>query len=161
MAQSSVQCRTETEDLARARELVEFVMARWDVTPWTGLLADDVLLLLRLGSVVPRDFGGGMGVLALDTEVTGQHRAAGLLRQFYPELMRLLSITAKLVSGYDAVLAGTVVLPSTGENTDDQCFAMAVCMRFGSDGRVHRLALVPVDLDALGETIRDAIPGCV
>jgi hypothetical protein len=43
--------RLEAEDLARAKSMTQSIIGDWDLFTWNDLLANDVVLSLRLGSI--------------------------------------------------------------------------------------------------------------
>jgi hypothetical protein len=42
--------RMESDDLARAKDVVQTILQDWDFMSWNVLLADDVVLSLKLGA---------------------------------------------------------------------------------------------------------------
>jgi hypothetical protein len=93
----------EAEDLGRAREMVQMILRDWDWLTWNDLLADDVVLSLRLGAGNKAGaFGAAGGIL----QATGRDDPKSALKTIYSDLKNELSVTTEIVSGYDAVLLG-------------------------------------------------------
>jgi hypothetical protein len=61
--------RMESDDLAHAKDVVQMILQDWDFMSRNVLLADDVVLSLKLGAV--EDLGGVSG----DLQVSGREEA--------------------------------------------------------------------------------------
>ncbi len=74
MTATDVTRRMEAEDLAHGKELVQMILRDWDWMTWNELLADDVVLSLKLGE------GGGFGAVGGNLQVVGREDAKCALR---------------------------------------------------------------------------------
>ena len=73
--------QTEAEDLSRARELVQMILHDWDLMTWNELLAEDVVLLLNLGSIGTERLGE-LSVVDGRLQTIGLESATRTLRGF-------------------------------------------------------------------------------
>ena len=87
--------------------MVKTILRDWDWISWNELLADDVVLSLRMAPVVGDDLQTVDGVL----RVVGRDEAERLLKRIYPGIKSGLCIITEILSGYDAVLLGNITLP--------------------------------------------------
>ena len=94
----------ESEDLARAKDMVRSILGDWDWISWDELLAFDVVLSLRMAPVGGDDLQTVDGVL----RVVGREDAERLLRRIYPGIKSGLCIITEILSGYDAILLGSI-----------------------------------------------------
>ncbi|SHL68221.1 hypothetical protein [Bradyrhizobium lablabi] len=51
MATKDVEQELETEDLTQTKRMVEAILAGWELLTWNELLAEDIVLSLRLGTL--------------------------------------------------------------------------------------------------------------
>jgi hypothetical protein len=142
--------RMESDDLARAKDVVQTILQDWDFMSWNVLLADDVVLSLKLGAV--EDLGGVSGSL----QVSGREEAKRVLKSIYRDLKSRTSVTTQVVSGYDVALLGNLVIPTTKENEDDRSLPLALYMAFNPEGEIDKLTIATVDLQRLTEAVRIA-----
>src|SRR5262249_4426948 len=142
--------RMESDDLARAKDVVQTILQDWDFMSWNVLLADDVVLSLKLGAV--DDLGGVSGNL----QVSGREEAKRVLKSIYRDLKSRTSVTTQVVSGYDVALLGNLVIPTTKENEDDRSLPIALYMAFNHEGEIDKLTVAAVGLQPLTEAVRIA-----
>lgn len=148
--------RMEADELARAKNMVQMILQDWDFLAWNELLADDVVLSLKL-----REGGsnriGHLGGVGENLHIIGREDAKRVLKSIYPELKERTSVTTELISGYDVVLLGNLVLPTTEEDEDDRSLPIALYMVFNPEGVIEKLTIATVDLYPLVEAIRSAV----
>jgi hypothetical protein len=142
--------RMESDDLARAKSMVQTILQDWDLMSWNALLAPNVVLSLKLGAV--DDLGGVSGNL----RVSGREDAKRVLQSIYRDLKSRTSVTTQLVSGYDVALLGNLVIPTTKENEDDGSLPIALYIAFNPEGEVEKLTIAAVDLQPLTAAVRIA-----
>ncbi len=139
--------------LAHAKRMVETTLEGWDVFTWNELLADDVVLSLRLGTLDISRIGDLRGVGG-NLEVTGQKQAKEVLRSIYSDLRKDLSVITEVVSGYDVILLGTLVLQKPNE--DIESLPVGIYMSFNSQAKIQKMTIATVDLQELTDAIRNA-----
>ena len=85
-------------ELAHAKRMIETTLEGWDLLTWNELLADDVSLKLKLGTL---DVSGAGDLRAAggNLEVLGKKQAKEVLQSIYDDLRNGLSITTEVVSG--------------------------------------------------------------
>jgi len=158
MTTRDVKRQVEADDLVRARNMVDFILRDWNFMAWTGLLADDVVLSLKLGAIDLHEIAGFEIVLG-ELQVIGVGNAARVLDSFYDEIRRNLSITTKLISGYNVVMAGNLVMPTTKENATDNSYPISIYMKFSSEGQIANMTIAQVDLHPLANAVWSAAQG--
>jgi hypothetical protein len=70
----------EAEELAQARETVQKVLQDWHWMTWDQLLADDVVLLLRLEALTATRVGS-LGGVEGNLQVRGREKAKPVLKR--------------------------------------------------------------------------------
>jgi len=90
--------RMEAENLARAKNMVQMILQDWDFMSWNALLADDIVLSLKLGAV-GSDRVGGLGGVGGNVQVSGREDAKRVLKSIYRDLKNRTSVTTEVVSG--------------------------------------------------------------
>jgi hypothetical protein len=143
----------KAEGLAHAKRMVETTLEGWDLLSWNELLADDVVLSLKLGTLDINRIGDLRGASG-DLEVTGKSQAREVLKSIYGDLRRDLSITTEVVSGYDVILLGNLAVHKTNEDIDS--LPVGIYMIFNSQAKIRKLTIAIVDLQALTDAIRTA-----
>lgn len=147
--------RMEADDLARAKNMVQMILQDWDLMSWNVLLADDVVLSLKLGAA-GWDRLGDLGGVGGNLQVSGREDAKRVLKSIYRDLKNQTSVTTEVFSGYDVALLGNLVIPTTKENEDDRSLPITLYMAFNPDGKIQRLTITAVDLYPLTDAIRSA-----
>jgi hypothetical protein len=153
MSTADVDRQRAAEELAHAKRVVETTLEGWDLLRWNELLADDVRLSLRLGTLDVSRLGD-LRVASGNIQVLGRAQAKEVLQGIYGELRNGLSITTELVSGSDAIVFGNLAL-----RTDDgqiESLPMGIFMAFDARGRIHEMTIAAVDLRALTDALRSA-----
>jgi hypothetical protein len=153
MSTTDVDRQVKAEELAHAKRVIETTLEGWDLLSWNELLADDVVLSLKLGTLdVSRlgDFRAAGGNL----EVVGKKRATEVLQGIYDGLRERLSVTTEVVSGYDAIVLGNLAIRTSDGGVES--WPMGVFMAFDSRGRIHEMTIAAVDLQGLTDAIRSA-----
>jgi len=158
MTTTDVARQIEAEDLARARQMVQMVLREWDWMTWNELLADDVVLSIRLGGVGV-DRVGFFDTVGGNVKVTGREDAKRVLQSIYGDLRSGLSLTTEIVSGYDVALLGNLALRSTKETVGSSSLPVVLYMAFDDEGKIDKMTIAAVDLHPLTEAIRKAVHG--
>ena len=153
MTMIDVERQLKSEGLAHAKRMVETTLEGWDLLTWNELLADDIVLSLRLSTLDISRLGDLRGVGG-NIEVTGKNQAKDLLKSIYGDLRKDLSVTTEVVSGYDAILLGNLTLQKTSEAVES--LPVAIYMAFNSHAKIHKMTIAVVDLQALTDAIRNA-----
>ncbi|MGO9173536.1 MAG: hypothetical protein ACLP7P_16445 [Rhodomicrobium sp.] len=147
--------RMEAEDLADARETVQTILRDWDWLTWNELLADNVVLSLRLGAAGTNQ-AGRFGAVGGNLQVTGREEAKRLLHGIYGDLRSGLSVTTEIISGYDVTLLGTLAPRPMNENAEALFLPVVLYMAFGEDGKIEQMTIALADLNPLIEAVRAA-----
>jgi len=143
----------KAEGLAHAKRMVETTLEGWDLLSWNELLADDVVLSLKLEALDINRIGDLRGASG-DIEVTGKSQAREVMKSIYGDLRKDLSITTEVVSGYDVILLGNLAVHKTNEDTDS--LPVGIYMVFNSQAKIQKLTIAAVDLQRLTDAIRAA-----
>jgi hypothetical protein len=153
MSTIDVDRQLTAQELAHAKRVVETTLEGWELLTWNELLADDVVLTLRLGTL---DVGrlGDLRAASGNLDVFGKEQAKEVLQSVYGNLRTGLSVTTELVSGYDAILLGNLAIRTNDDGTDS--VPMGVFLAFDSRGRIREMTIAAVDLHALTDVIRKA-----
>jgi hypothetical protein len=155
MSTINVERQPEAEDLARRKRITEAVLEGWDQLTWNELLADDIVLSLRLGRLVISrisELRGCGGVF----QVIGQGQAKRLLKRVYSDLRNELSIKTEVIIGYHGILIGKLTVRKVGQ--DVEVFPVVIYMALNSERKIKSMTVSIVDLQPLPEAIRNA-PG--
>lgn len=155
MSTTDIGRRFEAEDLARARNMTQQILKDWDVTTWNDLLADDVVLSVRMGSI-DIDRVGDLAAVGGNMEVSGREDAKRLLESIYGDIKRGLCVTSEILSGYDVVLLGNLALEATEEGALSQSWPISIYMEFDAYGRITTMTIAAIDLQPLTDAIRSA-----
>lgn len=153
MTTTHLERQTESEDFVSERELVDFVMRHWRFMSWTELLSADVVLTLKPSTI--RAIAG----LRLENgmlRAEGRDEATRVLKTVYDDLRDNFVIATKLISGFDLVLGGNLVLKSGRENTDNRVVPLSVFITFVEEGKVARMSILELDLEPVVEALRNA-----
>ena len=144
--------RMEADELAQAKDLVQMILQDWDFMTWNQVLADDIVLSLKLGWI-GHDRLSRLGGVAGNLQVSGREDVKHLLKSIYPDLKNRTSVTTEVVSGYDVALLGNLVVPTTKEDEDDMSVPIALYMAFNPEGEIAKLTIAAVDLQQLTDAI--------
>ena len=109
MSTTDIVRQIEAENLARAKELTQSILENWDFATWNELLADDVVLNLRIASA-GIDRIGDLNAAGGNLQIAGREDAKRVLKSIYGDIKRGLCVTTEIVSGYDVVLLGNMAL---------------------------------------------------
>jgi hypothetical protein len=150
MSTTDIARRFEAEDLARAKDLTESILQNWNFVTWNELLADDVVLSLRM-SALGVDHIGDLKVTGGNLRVSGRKDAEQALKSIYGDIKRGLRVTSEFLSGYDVVLLGNMMLNLPGKS-----WPMVIYMGFNYDGEIKSITIAAVDLQPLTDAIRKA-----
>jgi len=141
---------------AQARQMVQDVLSRWDWKTWDQLLADDVTLTLKLGSVMP-DQDGQLAAIGLKSEYNGREEAKKALKKVYGELKKNFKIDDEVVSGNEAIFVGD--LNVSQKQNQAQPIPMAVYLQFNDQRKIKQFTIATVDLRPLAQMAVSQAPG--
>jgi hypothetical protein len=153
MVRTDLDRHLEAEELARGKRMIETTLEGWDLLTWNELLADDVVLSLKLGALDVSRIGD-IRAVGGNLEVFGKEQAKEVLQKIYADLRNGLSVTTEVVSGYDAILLGNLAVATRDSGIES--LPIGIFMAFDSRGRIHEMRIAAVDLHALTEAIRTA-----
>jgi hypothetical protein len=139
----------EAEDLARARNMTQNILDNWGWITWNELLADDVVLSLRMASVGIAPIGD-LNAVGGNLQVVGREDAKRVLKSVYGDIQRDFRVTTELSSGYDVALLGNIVAPGAPVTP------VVIYMGFDFDGKIRVMTIAAVDLQPLTDAIRNA-----
>ena len=142
--------RVEERDLAYLRAKVQKVLRAWDSRTPNQLLAANIVLSISLGA--PGKSLIGSLPFGNKVQVTGREEAKRVLGDIYADLRSGLSVTTELVSGYDVLLLGELILPSPDE--DRLSMPIVVYMVFDDDGKVEKMTIAGAHSDHLIKVVR-------
>jgi hypothetical protein len=156
MPSVDIERRLNAVSLTHAKRMVETILEGWDLLTWNELLADDIVLSVRLGMADSNRTGDLRG-FAGDFQVTGQQAAKRVLKGIYGDLRKGLFVTTELISGYDAILLGNLSVQKP--DVDIESLPVVIYMAFNSEGKIRKMTIAVVDLQALTDAIRKAAEG--
>lgn len=145
--------QVEAQDLARAKRMIETTLQGWELLTWNELLAEDVVLSLKLGTLDASRFGE-LSAAGGDLMMTGREQAKNVLKAIYTDFRNHLTVTTEMVSGYDAILQGNLEVPKAGR--DVESLPVGIFMAFDSRGKIRDMTIAVVDLRAATDAIRNA-----
>jgi hypothetical protein len=143
------------EHLARAKTTTQHILRDWDLIPWDDVLANDVVLSIRMASI-DIDQVGDLAAVGGNLQVTGREDAKRILKSVYGDIKRGLCVTSQIVSGFDAVLLGNFAQESTKEGADPESWPIAIYMKFNTNGKIVVMTIALIDLHPLTDAIRSA-----
>jgi hypothetical protein len=158
MSTAEVERRLNAASLTHAKRMIETILEGWDLLTWNELLADDIVLSVRLGTVGMNPSSDLHGLHA-DLRVTGQQEAKRVLKSTYDEFRKGLFVTTEVISGYDAVLLGNLSVQKPGLHIES--VHVGIYMAFNSKGKIRKMTIADVDLQPLTDAIRNAAEGGV
>ena len=87
--------------------MVQDVLNHWNFKTWNQLLADDVVLNMRLGTAT-KDSAGDAVLLGMKVEYTGRDAVKKALREIYGDLRKDFQITTEVVHGPERRAVGRI-----------------------------------------------------
>ena len=153
MSTTNVDPQQTAEELAHAKRVVETTLEGWDLLSWNELLADDVHLSIKLGALDASRIGD-LRAASGKLEVFGKDEAKETLKDIYRDVRKGLWVTTEVVSGYDAILLGSLAVQTNDGGIDS--LPIGVFMTFDSHGKIHEMTIAAVDLQPLTDSIRNA-----
>ncbi len=150
MSTADISRQLEAEDLARAKELTQSILQNWDWTTWNELLADDVVLSLRMASIGIASIGD-LNAAGGNLQVTGRENAKHVLKSIYADIKRGFCVTTEFLSGYDVALLGNMAF-----GVPARSWPMVIYMGFNDDGQIRVMTIAAADLQPLTDAIRTA-----
>ena len=136
---------TYAENKAQARAMVQEVLNSWEWRTWNQLLAEDVVLKLKLGSIGPEAAVGVTGTFR------GRDDAKAALREIYSDLEKDISIWGELADGLEVALLAD--LNVAGEDQIPQELPLVVHLRFNEGGKIETMTLLSIDLRPLAAAL--------
>jgi hypothetical protein len=155
MSIMDVERQLEAEDLARTKRVIESILAGWNLLTWNELLADDILLSLRLGAL---DIGriselcGRSG----NFQVIGRREAERVLKSIYGDFRKDLSVMTEVISGYHVILLGKLAVQKSGRCV--KSLPVVIYMALNSERQIQKMTVAIVDLQTVAEAIWN-VPG--
>jgi hypothetical protein len=146
----------EIKQLAQARQMVQDVLNHFDFKTWNQLLADDVVLNIRLGTAT-KDTAGDPALLGMKVEYKGRDAAKQALREIYGDLHKDFKVITQIAHGPEVVLMGELAVTSKGK--DPATLPIAVYMAFNPAGKIERMGIFSVDVRALVASLQTATSG--
>jgi hypothetical protein len=143
------------ETLTRARKLIQHILRDWDLITWDDLLANDVVLGVRMGAI-GIDRIGDLAAVGGNLRVSGRQDAKRVLRIIYDDIKRGLCVTTEILSGFDVVLAGNFASESTKEGALPKSCPIVIYMKFTPNGKINVMTIALIDLQPLTNIIRNA-----
>jgi hypothetical protein len=130
----------EAEDLARTKWMTGTGLPSCNPQSWIELLADDVVLSLRLGAVDTSQVRERQGY-------SGVFRVAGKIKSISDGLKKDLSITTEIISGSHIILLGKFSLrkPQSGA----KYMPVVVNMALNPGKKIQDMAIAIVDMQTL------------
>jgi hypothetical protein len=130
------------DQLARGKEMVQRVLNFWDFETWNQLLAEDVTVKFKLGTIGLDSLGDPAALGAL-IEVHGRDDAKKVLKQVYGDLKKNVKFTGQIAYGYDVILLGE--LNVTTQKDKPEQLPIACYMQFNTAGKITDLTVMSVD----------------
>jgi hypothetical protein len=143
--------KATAEELAQAKQMVQGVLNQWDFKTWNQVLAEDVTLNFKLGTVGINSTGLPAAAGA-DLEARGRDDAKKVLKQVYGDLKKNVKITGEVAYGYDVILLGELNVTTAPDNP--QALPIACHMHFNSRGKIDKVVVASVDTRQLLNAIR-------
>ena len=155
MSTADTERQLNAQHLARAKTMIQHILRDWDLITWNDLLANDVVLCIRMGSI---DFDkvGDFAAIGGNAQVCGRDDAKRILKGIYSDIKRGLCVTSEILSGYEVTLFGTLALESTKEGALPESWPVAIYMKFDTDSMISAITIAVADLQPLIDAIRRA-----
>jgi hypothetical protein len=152
MSTEDIQRQNEADRLAQARTMVKRLVHDWDWMTWNEILADDVVLTLKLTSVGLTSIEE-VAAIEGGVEISGRDEARKALKAIYGDLKNGASVTTEIVSGYDFALFGAL---RVNEAFEVKSYPIATFIEFSPGGLIQQMTIATIDLHPLLESIRGA-----
>ena len=158
MSTTDIERQLEAKDLAQSKEMIESILTGWDLLTWNELLADDIVLSLKLGTLEISRISGLRGC-SDDYLIIGQKQAERVLKGLHGDLRRDLSVTTEVISGSHVILLGKLAVRKVGH--DVEYLPVVIYIALNSERKIQSMTVALVDLRTLADAIRN-IPewGC-
>jgi len=155
MSTADTERQLNAQHLARAKTMIQHILRDWDLITWNDLLANDVVLCIRMGSI---DFDkvGDFAAIGGNAQVCGRDDAKRILKGIYGDIKRGLCVTSEIVSGFDVALLGNFALESTKEDADPESWPIVIYMKFNANGKIIAMTIALIDLQPLADVIRSS-----
>jgi len=155
MSSIDTERQLNAEDLARAKTMTQHILRDWDLITWNDLLANDVVLSIRMGSI---DFDkvDDLAAIGGNVQVCGRADAKRILKGIYNDIKRGLCVTSEIVSGFDVALLGNFALESTKEGADPESWPIVIYTKFNANGKITAMTIALIDLQPMIDVIRSA-----
>jgi hypothetical protein len=144
---------SKVKEHAQARQMVQEILNHWDFKTWDQLLANDVVLNIRLGTAT-KDTSGDPALLGMKAEFRGRDAAKKTLREIYGDLRKDFQITTEIAQGPKVALLGELVVTAKGK--EPTSLPIAVFMAFNEAGKIERMGIFSVDVRALTGALQTA-----
>jgi hypothetical protein len=144
----------DTEDLVRAKQIVQLLRSDWDESSWNEFLADRIVLSVKPGKSRINQFDW-FRIIGSNPYVAGRENVLRVLKGISVDLGSKLSATAKLVCDHDIVLLGDLAMqPEIGEI---EAISEPVVLYVGldEDGKIEKMMLAAIELRPLVKAILD------
>ena len=129
--------------------MVQEVLNTWEWRTWNQLLAEDVVLTLKLGAV------GAESAVGITTTATGREDAKAVLREIYGDINKNISIWGKLADGLEVALLADLNAAEQGETPQE--LPLVVYLKFNEDEKIETMTLVSIDLRPLVAAMDEAV----
>ncbi|WP_158817094.1 hypothetical protein [Methylocapsa sp. S129] len=147
----NVESQLDAGDRTHSRRRIETILATWDLLSWNELLADDIILSLRLGALndsrpdESREF-------TCDLQESGRPQVKRMLKGACGDFRKNLSVAIEVIWGDSVILLGNLGLP--GAHDAFESTPVAITMTFNSEGQIRQMTIAGFDLPALTDAIR-------
>jgi len=152
MPTKDVEQQLEAEDLAQTKRMIEAILDGWHLLTWNELLADDIVLSLRLGGLDISRISALRGCSG-NFRATGQEEARRALKSIYGDLRKDLSVTTEVISGYHVILLGKLAVRKLGHGAES--LPVVIYMALNSERKIRSMTIAIVDLQTLADAIRN------
>jgi hypothetical protein len=136
------------EQLAQSRDMVQRVLNNWDFLTWDQVLAKDVQVELKLGTLTVAS-DNTPAAIGTDLQVSGRDDAKKALKQIYGDLKKNVKIVGQVAYGNEVILIGD--LNVTDKSGKPEALPIACYMRFNPQGKIEQLTLASIDTRPLIE----------
>jgi hypothetical protein len=136
------------EQLAQSRDMVQRVLDHWDFMSWDQLLAKDVQVEFKLGTLAV-DSDNAPTAIGTDLQVNGRDEAKKVLKQIYGDLKKNAKIIGQVAYGNEVILIGD--LNVTDKKGKPSSLPIACYMQFNPQGKIEKLTLASIDTRPLIE----------
>jgi len=134
--------KATAEQLAQARRMVQRVLNHWDFETWNQVLAEDVTVNFKLGTVGV-DSAGVPAAIGADLEAHGREAAKKVLKEVYGDLKKDVKIIGEVAYGPDVILLGELNVTTAKDNP--QSLPITCHIHFNPKGKIEKLVVASVD----------------